>query len=330
MKTILTYHFSSIKSILLLSFGLLCLNSSAQQLPHFNKGKAHDFMLNPGASATYDYQLLQVSMRRQWTKVEQAPITQVFGYASNIEKANLGWGLHIINDKAGAISYTGIYANLAYLISFEKSKRYRYGEFLRQSKIGFGLTAGIIQYRLNAAELLVTDANDPSILNANVSQWGPDIAVGLQYAWKDKLYLGAGIPQLYAKTLVFEENADAAATIDRIPHFFFLAGGKIPINDDWSIEPHTYIKMVSNAPINANAGINLKLEEYGWIGLTYRTSNELAAEIGFLVINNIEIAYSFELKIGEMAGETGSSHEIVLSYKRPNRKRNRALSNYRK
>ncbi|NJK83843.1 MAG: type IX secretion system membrane protein PorP/SprF, partial [Saprospiraceae bacterium] len=126
---------------------------SAQQLPLFTQYREFNSAVNP-AGISSDYMafgqngVVGASYRVQWREINASPRTAFFrgDYLSDQNRGiNMLAGGHIIHDQTGPISLTGAYGRIGGVISDDPS----YGG------ISIGLSAGVVQYRLNANELRV-------------------------------------------------------------------------------------------------------------------------------------------------------------------------------
>src|SRR5690554_1896463 len=138
------------KLIILISIMSIVELSYAQQLPIFSLYRDNSFVLNPAIAGSEDHGVAAVTYREQWTQVDGNPRTLSANYRSNIPRFSMGVGGQIIYDKTGPTSFMGVNLSYAYHISFAKVNPFRWPKFVRRSKLSFGISAAVYQYRLNS------------------------------------------------------------------------------------------------------------------------------------------------------------------------------------
>ena len=73
------------KNILTISLLLLaCSSFKSQQIGITSQYLLNDFSINPAVAGTKSYSPLSVSFRRQWTVIDEAPVTQNLMYHTSL------------------------------------------------------------------------------------------------------------------------------------------------------------------------------------------------------------------------------------------------------
>src|SRR6187402_3582543 len=99
--------------MILLAFALC---AQAQQDPQYNLYQFNQMAINPAYAGARDMLSAVASVRSQWTGFDGAPKTNYLGVHAPVMNKKLGLGLSVVNDKMGARSTTGAYANVAYIL----------------------------------------------------------------------------------------------------------------------------------------------------------------------------------------------------------------------
>ena len=123
-------------------FILVCIafNVNAQQRALTTQYMFNDLIFNPAIAGVKDYVPVNLSVREQWTGINEAPSTQTLSMHGFLD-ANLGAGVHIFNHVTGPLRNTGITLSSAYHLKITKSR------FSKEYKtLSFGLSGSLQQY----------------------------------------------------------------------------------------------------------------------------------------------------------------------------------------
>lgn len=102
-------NFLTITLLLLLA----CSSFKSQQIGITSQYLLNDFSINPAVAGTKSYSPLSISFRRQWTGIDEAPVTQNLMYHTSLGES-AGFGGHVFNDASGPSRRTGFNTTFAY------------------------------------------------------------------------------------------------------------------------------------------------------------------------------------------------------------------------
>lgn len=307
-------------STVLLFCCLFCTSLRAQQLPIFNQYTELQNYLNP-AGVPVDYVqynqplMAGISFRRQWVGIQDAPTTGLAHFNYVREDANLSvFGGLLVNDQVGPTGTTGIYGRYSYQI------RPSMGENML---IGVGLTGGIIQHRLRAAELQFEI--DDFVTGARQGRFLPDFGVGVNFMYFPergrKYYAGISMPQTAGLRAKFKSIDGDELSFEKAAHVYLNGGVIFPSGQQGFIEPSFWIKYAPNVPLHVNMNVRQKFSNNFWIGGGYSTSNAIHIETGLILTSLLGLeqslfrfGYSFDYNISSFGGMYGTSHELTVSY----------------
>lgn len=291
----------------------------AQQLPLFTQYRDQIGVLNPAATVS-GYLLygqtgvFGASVRQQWVGKEGAPQTQVVqgSYISEREGVSPMLGGHIINDKVGRVSTTGVYGRIGGVLSHDPA----------YSGIAAGITLGVVQYRINLNGVIARDAGD-ELLEDQSLQWRiyPDAGVGI-YAWQqlnkdvDFIVGGISIPQILALDVTFRNAENNKFNMNQVRHFYGTIGWIHHLASEGSLlEINGWLKYVPNAPFHFDVNCRYQIVENFWLGAGYGMSKAAHLETGLLLFDSrFRLGYGFDFNTSNKILSFGQSHEISLSY----------------
>ena len=304
-----------LSSFLLLAF----LNVNAQQLPLFTQYREYQTILNPAAVGssylTLDQNLtFGASYRNQWTGLKNAPTTATLRGEYIYE--NTGFSLlsggYLLHDQTGPTGNTGIYGRVGGVISADPY----YGG------LSVGLTAGLVQYRVNGEEITLREQGD--ILDGqSQSKISPDLGFGI-FAYKylrkgDYIYGGISMPQLLGLDLAFK-SSNGEFNTKRVQHSYAMAGYILRFKDDSLIEPTVWAKYTPDTKVNIDFNFRYQMQTSFWIGIGGSSAKAVHAEAGVLLGDNagldntIRIGYGYDYSFSTFGPFAGSTHEISISY----------------
>lgn len=296
------------KKLITLFIALFLASSflEAQQLPLYNIYRDHWNILNP-AAVSNNYlineweQSIGVSYRHQWLGIEGAPATGVANWEWVRDDLNSVFGGHIINDRTGEISQTGVYGQYAYKIEF--------GGRADQS-VTIGLSAGLVQYRANLSEIQFFDAQEESVTDDNLLH--PDFGLGVFYHFEDRYYAGISMPQIIGLNTRFV-TPDRDFNIDRVQHLYAVVGGYFQVtwfgNETSFVEPSMWVKYAPNAPLNIDLNARYQISELIWVGTGVGT--------GFGIDQSLAMHFETGLILGEQSNIMNGQFKVGMGFDLP-------------
>lgn len=301
------------KKIILLLFVFLSIQAIAQQLPDFSLFKENQFVYNPAMAGNEQNMFIYLSSRKQWSKINQSPLTINAAFHMPLENDRLNVGGSIFNDFTGPTSFTGLSGAFAYRLIFS-----RYIPGVSEYKaLAFGMSASVVQYRLNGQQLDLDDPNDPQVLQASGGQIFPDASFGMYYHSR-KFYAGLAIPQLLYLNVPIEAQ-QRTTKFRKVQHYYAAFGGRIFLRDgynlrDLSLDADFNVHYVIGAPPQGFASLRFSIEELGYIGVGYRSVSAMLFQGGITIANRFDIGYSYDLELSNIRPDLGGVHEIYMSF----------------
>ncbi|MCR9173485.1 MAG: type IX secretion system membrane protein PorP/SprF [bacterium] len=275
----------------------------AQYEFHQSQYMVHQPFLNPASAGAAQSLNAALFYRQQWVGFDGAPAVGGFNINSPLgEERKNSIGLTLLNDRIGVNNNSQISANYAYSLIFEN-----------KSRLAFGASASLNMNQSDYSQVNTTVV-DPTFQEKTPLITTPNFKFGTYYHTK-KFYVGFAIPNLLHNSIVENGGFEGETTFDVSKMHFYLQGGYLfKLNDDWNLKTSTLLKQVSGAPFQAD--INMfgeYLDRFG-LGLSYRTSNELALIAMFGISDAFHISYSYDLTFNPLRTYSTGSHEVMLVY----------------
>lgn len=294
--------------ILVLLFGVT-LMVSAQQIPHYSQYWLNDYVLNPAVAGTKNYFEAKSNNRYQWVGITDAPRTYILSLNGPIAKEKMGVGGYVFTDIVGPTRRTGGYGSYAYHLKLTED-----------IKLSLGLSAGVLQFAVDAAKISLRDEFDPALSNNLQSVVMPDASFGF-LAYAKNWYAGATANQLFNNKIKFFDAASLNNSTSKLAlHATAMAGYKYFVTDDIAIEPSVFVKFVSPVPVQVDGSLRVMYREKIWAGATYRTSDAIVATIGYVMGENLTFGYAYDYATSNLKNYSTGTHELMVGV-RFNKKR---------
>ena len=287
---------NNFKRLLLFCFCLIGTFVHAQQEAQFSNYIYQTQLLNPGYTGSRGYMSFIGAYRSQWVGLEGAPETQSISFQTPIGE-KIGVGFAVQRDAIGPSIETFVTGDFSYAITMRD----------RETKLAFGLKAGMHSLDLDFSKIGLANPGDPEFTDVS-NKIAPIVGAGL-FLYNDYSYIGVSSPNLL-QTNHFNEvaNTTAAESI----HLYIMAGYVFEINRDLKFKPAALIKTVSGAPLGIDISANFLINESLTLGASYKYEASVSAMAAFQVANSLMIGYAYDFDTSELAQYNSGSHEIFV------------------
>jgi type IX secretion system PorP/SprF family membrane protein len=246
--------------------------------------------------------------RSQWLGYQSsfgdggAPTTQLISFNTPIYKLHSGFGAYISNDQLGPQN------------NLEAQGMFAYHLGIKDSKLSFGIKAGIYSVSVNGTHYRYIQDGDKLIVSGKESQIRPDLGFGVFYR-SEKYYAGFGINHLIKSQFDFGTNLARNALEN---HMNFTAGYFYEVNFDLKLNPTVLIK-TDFKEYSFDIGVIATLKDKMWAGITFRQSEAANVLLGysFLKDKSLRFGYAIDVVVKDQQAKENFSHELLLSYQLP-------------
>jgi type IX secretion system PorP/SprF family membrane protein len=277
----------------------------AQQQTLFTNILLHPYLYNPayaGAGKTMEFNM---NYRHQWTGFDGAPKTFAFsGYSTFKKHLSMAAGGMITYDQAGLLGRTSFYGSYSYHLKL--------GD---KMNIGFGLSMGGVQYNVKVyqAKPYPDDKDDAFLRSDILNALAFDANAGL-YLYSKNFFFGFSNQQM-ANAKIHWDNTQGRLT----PHYFVNSGYTFRLGEkkSFGIQPSALARFSSPHPYQLEYSLRLIYKDMVWLGATYRSNSSLSGLFGVTISEQWSIGYSYDYTLNALSNYNTGSHEIVLRYSRP-------------
>lgn len=279
----------------------------AQQDPQFTQYMFNTLYYNPGFAGVEGVTKLTAMHRSQWLGYSPtsggggAPTTQIITFTTPLFKLNSGFGAHIVNDQLGPQN------------NLEAQASYAYHLGIKDSKLSFGLRAGIYSQTFNRDLYKPLNPNDDKLGTGSVSQVKPDLSMGVFWR-KEKYYVGLSFNHLINST--FDFGLSQRGKLET--HAYLTGGYFYEVNFDLKFHFSTMIQS-DLTKTTVNVGGLAYFKDTMWGGLSFRSSESATLMLGYSLLKDksLKLGYGLDYIIQDQAAKEPTSHELMLSYELP-------------
>jgi len=284
------------------------ISAQAQQDPQFTQYMFNNLYLTPAYAGVDGVTQLTAIHRSQWLGYQSsfgdggAPTTQMVSFNTPIYKLKSGFGAYVINDQLGPQN------------NMEAQAMYAYHLGIKDSKLSFGIKAGIYSMSVNGNHYRWIQDGDKLIVQGKESQIRPDLGFGVYYR-AEKYYAGFGVNHLLKSQFDFGVN-EARNALEN--HMNFTAGYYYEVNFDLKLNPTILVK-TDFKEYSFDLGLIATLKDKMWAGITFRQSEAANVLLGysFLKDKSLRFGYSIDVIVKDREAKENFSHELLLSYQLP-------------
>ncbi len=261
----------------------------------FNK-----YVFNPASIVDGDKMCVSTFYRSQWVGIDGSPTYMGVNATMPRITRNMGASITMSNDRAGKYSNTEISGDYAYFLQLDGAV------------LSMGLRVGLKNMSFTDLNWITPDTdlgNDNGIVNSKTNSWSPNFGLGFQYS-NEKWYAGASVYNITEQNNSFDE-----VKILNKRQFYFTGGYNIRLNSTFNLIPNILVQS-DLTTFQVDLNLNTQIYDNLIVGATYRLQDAVAIIVGYNVLENFRVYYSYDFgisKIGNLSN-SGGSHELSLKY----------------
>ena len=312
------------KLVFIAILGVFTHSVSAQEgLPIYSDYLTDNYyLLHPSMAGVSNCNKIRLTGRQQWFGDENAPSLQTMSINGRIGDSPSGVGAIFFNDKNGYHSQTGAYLTYAHHLMFSRNT-------IDLNMLSFGLSAGLIQYKLDETAFVEFD---PII--AGIEQSASDFNIDFAFSYHFiNFYAHATVKNVLANEGV--NINEQGVRYDNLRTYLFSAGNVFSkFGSDWSFEPSlmfAYKDATKESFIDVNFKSYKELD-FGTLfaGISYRrifdgaeftTGSGISSQklqyftpIVGAEYNNFMFAYTYSYQANSVVFNNAGYHQITLGY----------------
>lgn len=279
-----------------------------QQAPLYNQYHIVPLIYNPSYTGFNDGVDVTLIRNQKWGNYGEGFNANSLSAGTVLKDNKSGIGISLYNDYVGITSKLN--AHLLY------SYRIQLGE---KMNLRAGVGVGVVDNRIDFSNIIVTDPNDPIVVNAIGDRKTMfDMNIGINFNYAD-FRIGFSMPQILGSKLVYANSNASYYTLERqlvsnIGYSWYLNKDKgILINPEALL-----IYSFAGAPLHYSANLMFELEKVAWIGIGYKSSYSVSFNLGINVVKNLKFGLAYDYIINDVATYSSKPNaEIIIKYSIP-------------
>ncbi len=268
--------------------------SFGQQDPIYSLYLNNPFVLNPAYAGLQNNLSTAASVRAQWAGLEGSPTTLNANGHMSLFKNQMGTGLLLSSDKAGATTITEVFGAYSYRIRINAS-----------NTLAFGIQGGMQNYNLNTSSLNPQHSGDP-FFSDQIRVTKPMLGAGVILT-SDRYFFSVSVPRMLKSNL---ESAGLQGSYYN-QHYYLLGSYVFMLQDRIRLKPSVLVRMVNHAPAAVDLNAALIFFENYQAGVLTRNFNTYGLFFQILIKDFLRVGYVFEVPTGNSVGAQFTSHELT-------------------
>lgn len=277
----------------------------------FTQYMFNESFINPAYAGSKEAMSLTLLHRQQWVGFNGRPVTTTFSFHGPVMDGKMGAGINVLTEQIGFLNRSLVYGSYAYRTQLSL-----------QSHLAFGLMLGAENQLYSFKTLTLSPdeihyANDPNYNSTGNNLTSMNVGTGVYYNTPD-FYAGLSIPRIIDNQAAYSLKTYKRYVVSRVQFSKMtlnLAMGKVfRVNEELLFKANTLLKMVSNAPVQVDFGVNALIREQLWAGVSYRSKSSISALLGVQVNPQFLVNYAYDFTTNTIKDYSSGSHEIALNY----------------
>ncbi len=272
-----------------------------QQLPHYTQYMFNDFVINPAVAGVHNHYQIRTNHRFQWVGLVDPPMTNSLAFYGPHARLDMGYGAYIYNDVTGPTSRTGLTGSYAYNIAVTPDIR-----------LSMGISASIMQFRVDGTQLDPKDVSDIAILEAVSTSYLPDAGIGL-YLYAENFYVGLSAAQLLNNSIKIFDNRNGLNRLKT--HINLIGAYQFRLDTDWILEPSVMVKGTAPKELNMDVTARVEWQKSFWMAVSYRHRESVGILLGYSYDEMLFFGYAYDIGISTLRKYNTGTHEIMIGYR---------------
>lgn len=285
----------------------------AQQEAQYTQYMFNNMQNNAGFTGARRVASFNALYRNQWIGFKGNPRSIFASFDMPLPDMNrLGVGMMVSNQSEGIINRVAVTPSVSYAVIHTD-----------ESTLRVGINASLRQYRfdLQSPNVNIRERQDPTLSETDrINFNNMNIGFGVYYDRKN-IFAGLSIPNLNENPLVLNPKASAVTLQGKErKHIYAMIGGLFPLmGGDIQVKPSIQLKYVANAPLSADATVNVWFKRKFMGGLAYRFGSSGSGDsVDFLTLvqvsNSFSVGMAYDFGLSQIGTYNRSSIEAAVRY----------------
>lgn len=291
------------RNLLVLAISLFGLSVFAQQTPQFTNYQLNTYMYNPAVAGVSGLTQMTANVRNQWAGVNGAPKTNLISMYGPMRNEKMALGGIVYSDKLGtAESRAGFSMSYSYHLRLKDD-----------ISLSMGLSAGLLQYKIDNSSINPYDANDPVFNAPGITNAVPNASFGA-YLYAEKFHVSIAVPQLLNSSFSLRDDlTDSELLSGSLVSHYYIGGGYVyDFGADFTLEPSMLFKIATPAPIQYEFSVKTTYKDILWSAISYRLNDAATVYLGYDISEQLYVAYGHDFLTSGLGSVSSGTNEFKL------------------
>ncbi|MBZ4675465.1 MAG: hypothetical protein JG782_84 [Anaerophaga sp.] len=279
-------------------FLLVLLPASGQKAMTLSQYMHNRFAINSSFAGSREVLSLFGSFRKQWAGLPQSPHAQYFTGHTPLKNPHMAVGLQIFNETFAIKNNLGASLSYTYRVHLNP-----------YTWMAFSVSGGFSSYSIDWNEVTLEEPED-EVFGITEASTGPQAGFGWSI-YNHRFFGGISIPEFFTHDF---EKLNGPEFDPKKMDILFTGGYLFDVSQDLSFQPSFLLKVNRDTGSWADLSGSVIYNSLIWGGATYRTREEIVFHVGWQIIPQFRVAYSYDYSLGDIGNFNQGSHEISLQY----------------
>lgn len=277
----------------------------SQQVPFYNHNLRNPAVFNPAYYGFKNTINAYIVRNQRFAGFDGGAYNHYLTVDGKMFLDQLGFGVELYQYASGLQKQLGGKLGLKYSIRLAEKHH-----------LALGVTGSILHNNIDISQIMVMQQADPYMANLGDNKVTGSLDVGLLYHWEAGLRIGFSVPQVIGNKVNYsDQNTRGFYRLAR--HIMADVAYDFKFLKDKSLilTPDFMVRWIPGAPIQYDGSIMLEWNKLGWFSATYKSDYAVSFNLGFSILKQVQIGYSYEYVIGSLRNHySAMNHEFMLGY----------------
>ncbi|MGQ1889994.1 PorP/SprF family type IX secretion system membrane protein [Thermophagus sp. OGC60D27] len=279
-------------------FFIITLPLTGQKAMTLSQYMHNRFAINSAFAGSREVLSVFGSFRKQWAGLPQSPQAQYFTGHMPLRRPEMAVGLQIFNETFAIKRNMGVSLSYTYRLHVNPS-----------TWMAFSLSGGFTSYSINWNEVTLENIED-EVFSTREASSGPQAGFGWSI-YNHRFFGGISVPEFFTHDF---EKLDGPQLDPGRMDYLFTGGYLLDLSSVLSFQPSFLLKINQTTGNWTDLSGSFIYKNMIWGGATYRTLDELVFHLGWQILPQLRMAYSYQHSLNGIGNFNNGGYEISLQY----------------
>lgn len=291
--------------LVLLLIGVVSFEAKAQQVPFYNNNLRNPAVFNPAYYGFKNTVNAYIVRNQRFAGFDGGAYNHYLTVDGKMFLDQLGFGVEMYQYASGLQKQLGGKLGMKYSIKLAEGHH-----------LALGVNGSVLHNTYDQSQAIIFQQSDPYMVNLGNNKVTGSMDVGLLYHWEKGLRIGFSVPQVIGNKINYsDQNTRGYYRLARHMMANVAFDFKFLKDESLILTPDFLFRYIPGAPIQYDGSIMLEWTKLLWFSATYKSDYAVSFNLGFNILNSVQIGYSYEYVIGSLSQVySAMNHEFMIGY----------------